>query len=116
MPLSPFSVRTSPAAGLRFKRITIRRLSQRSAFLSLFKNTFNAKTTEPERIKRQFVLVVSKVPQDPFLPQDLEIIAVGSRNSSRRFEKTLNISLLPLALYFLSNSIYYEMAFAAKGR
>jgi hypothetical protein len=65
MPLSSIYVLTPPAAGLRPKRVTIRRLSQRRAFLSLLKNTFNTKVTEPERLKRQFTFftqVVSKVP------------------------------------------------------
>ena len=64
MPLRSIYVLTPPASGLRSKKVTIRRLPQRRAFLSLLKNTFNTKVTEPERLKRQFTFftqVVSKV-------------------------------------------------------
>jgi hypothetical protein len=36
------------------KRVTIRRLSPRQAFLALTENTFNAKIREPDRLKRLF--------------------------------------------------------------
>jgi len=65
VPLRSIYVLTPPAAGLRSKKVTIRRLSQRRAFLSLLRNTFNTKVTEPERLKRQFTFfkqIVSKVP------------------------------------------------------
>jgi len=66
MPLRSIYVLTLPAAaGLPPKKVTIRRLSQRRAFLSLLRNTFNTKVTEPERLKRQFTFltqIVSKVP------------------------------------------------------
>jgi len=64
-PLRSIYVLTPPAAGLRLKKATIRRLSQRRAFLSMLRNTFNTKITESERLKRQFTFftqIVSKVP------------------------------------------------------
>jgi hypothetical protein len=65
VPLRSIYVLTPPAGRLRSKKVTIRRLSQRRAFLSLLRNTFNTKVTEPERLKRQFTFftqIVSKVP------------------------------------------------------
>jgi hypothetical protein len=65
VPLRSIYVLTPPAARLRWKKVTIRRLSQRRAFLSLLRNTFNTKVTEPDRLKRQFTFfteIVSKVP------------------------------------------------------
>ncbi len=65
VPLRSIYVLTPPVAGLRSKKVTIRKLSQRRAFLSLLRNTFNTKVTEPERLKRQFTFftqIVSKVP------------------------------------------------------
>jgi hypothetical protein len=65
VPLRLIYVLTPPAGRLRSKKVTIRRLSQRGAFLSLLRNTFNTKVTEPERLKRQFTFfshIVSNVP------------------------------------------------------
>jgi len=65
IPLRSIYVLSPPAPVLRSRKVTIRRLPQRKAFLSLLKNTFNTKVTEPERLKRQFTFftqVVSKVP------------------------------------------------------
>lgn len=57
-PLKVIYVLTPPAAGSRQERVTIRKLSQRRAFLKLLKNTFNAVIIEPERLKRQFNMAV----------------------------------------------------------
>ncbi|MFX0202084.1 MAG: hypothetical protein ACFFCW_38730 [Candidatus Hodarchaeota archaeon] len=65
VPLRSIYVLAPPAASLRSKKVSIRRLSQRRAFLSLLRNTFNTKVTEPERLKGQFTFftqIVSKVP------------------------------------------------------
>jgi hypothetical protein len=65
VPLRAIYVLTPPAGRSRSNKVTIRRLSQRRAFLSLLRNTFNTKVTEPERLKRQFAFftqIVSKVP------------------------------------------------------
>jgi hypothetical protein len=65
VPLRSIYVLTPPGRRLRSKKVTIRRLSQRGAFLSLLRNTFNTKVTEPERLKHQFTFftrIVSKVP------------------------------------------------------
>ncbi len=56
VPLRSIYVLTPPAAGLRPKKVSIRTLSQLTAFLSLLKNTFNTKVTDPERLKQQFSL------------------------------------------------------------
>lgn len=64
-PLKAIYVLTHPGAGSRCKRVTVRRLSQRRAFLELLKNTFNTIVVEAERLKGQFVLaaeIASKVP------------------------------------------------------
>ncbi len=46
-----------PATGRsRSKKVTIRTLNQRRAFLALIENTFNAVITAPDRLKRQFAL------------------------------------------------------------
>ncbi len=65
MPLKSIYVLTPPAPGLPSKRVTIKRLSQRRAFLSLLKNTFNTKATDPDRLKRQFVFLSQVVPKVP---------------------------------------------------
>lgn len=65
IPVRSIYVLTPPAPSLKLRKVTIRRLSQRRAFLSLLKNTFNTKIIEPERLKRQFTFfaqIVSKVP------------------------------------------------------
>lgn len=65
VPLRSIYVLTPPAGRLLSKNVTIRRLSQRRSLLSLLRNTFNTKVTEPERLKRQFKFfakIVSKVP------------------------------------------------------
>lgn len=64
-PLKALYVLTRPGAGSRCERVTVRRLSQRRAFLELLKNTFNPVIIERERLMRQFslaTLVASKVP------------------------------------------------------
>ncbi len=64
-PLKAIYVLTQPGAGSRCKRVTIRRVSQRRAFLELLKNTFNRVIIEPVRLHHQFLLntrVASKVP------------------------------------------------------
>lgn len=63
--LKAIYVLTRPGAHSRCERVTVRRLSQRRAFLELLKNTFNTIIVEAERLKGQFVLatgVASKVP------------------------------------------------------
>ncbi len=64
-PLKAIYVLTRPGAASRCERVTVRRLSQRRAFLELLKNTFNTIIVEAERLKGQFGLatgVASKVP------------------------------------------------------
>lgn len=64
-PLKALYVLTRSGAGSSCKRVMIRRLSQRRAFLALLRNTFNPVIIERERLKRQFkmaTLVASKVP------------------------------------------------------
>lgn len=64
-PLRTIYVLTSPVSGSRCERVTVRRLSQRRAFVELLRNTFNAIIVETERLKGQFVLaarVASKIP------------------------------------------------------
>jgi hypothetical protein len=64
-PLKVIYVLSPPKNGFRSQGVTIRKLSHRSAFLSLLKNTYNPLVTEPDRLKRQFALahrVVSKIP------------------------------------------------------
>ena len=55
-PLKVIYVLTPPPASSRSRRISIRPLSARRAFLALIQNTFNAVLVEPDRLKRQFVL------------------------------------------------------------
>jgi hypothetical protein len=54
-PLRAIYVLSNPMRRPSPKGITIRRLSQRRAFLALLKNTFNCWADGPERLKRQFV-------------------------------------------------------------
>ncbi len=54
-PLKAIYVLTPPPSS-RSKRITIRPLSPRRAFLELLKNTFNPVIVEPQRLERQFEL------------------------------------------------------------
>lgn len=64
-PLKALYVLTRPRVGSSRKRVIIRCLSQRRAFLELLRNTFNRVIIEGERLKRQFTmgtLVASKVP------------------------------------------------------
>jgi len=65
VPLKAIYALTPCATDSQYKRVTIRRLSQRQAFLQMLKNSFNTVVTEPERLKRQFTFftqIVSKVP------------------------------------------------------
>lgn len=65
VPLKVLYVLTRPGVGWSRKRVIIRRLSQRRAFLELLRNTFNPVIIEGERLQRQFkmaTLVASKVP------------------------------------------------------
>lgn len=65
VPLKTLYVLTRPSASARSERVTLRRLSQRSAFLALLKNAFNTDIIESERLRRQFLLctrIASKVP------------------------------------------------------
>lgn len=64
-PLTAIYVLMPPSAGAQCEKVTIRRLSQRRAFLELLKSTFNPVIIEAERLKRQFILatrLASKVP------------------------------------------------------
>jgi hypothetical protein len=45
-----------PAAGARTGRPIIRRLSARGAFLKLIQGTFNDRVTDPERLRKQFLV------------------------------------------------------------
>lgn len=65
VPLKTLYVLTRPSASARSERVTLRRLSQRSAFLALLKNAFNTDIIESERLRRQFLLctrIASTVP------------------------------------------------------
>jgi hypothetical protein len=65
LPLKVIYVLSPPKNGFRSKGVMIRKLSQRSAFLSLLRNTYNPLLTDPDRLKRQFALayhVTSKIP------------------------------------------------------
>ena len=57
--MTPIPLRTLYAivpSGSKSKRVTIRRLPPRQAFLKLLENTFNRTVVRPERLKRQFRL------------------------------------------------------------
>lgn len=65
VPLKTLYVLTRPKARARSERVTLRRLSQRGAFLALLKNAFNTDIIESERLRRQFLLcarIASTVP------------------------------------------------------
>jgi hypothetical protein len=65
VPLKTLYVLTRPEARARSERVTLRRLSQRSAFLVLLKSAFNIDVIESERLRRQFLLctrIASTVP------------------------------------------------------
>jgi hypothetical protein len=65
VPLKTLYVLTHPEARARSERVTLRRLSQRSAFLALLKSAFNTDIIESERLRRQFLLctrIASTVP------------------------------------------------------
>ncbi|MDD5559563.1 hypothetical protein [Candidatus Methylomirabilis sp.] len=54
-----------PSAPARRKRVTVRRVSQHSAFLALLKSAFNTEIIDSERLRRQFLLctrIASTVP------------------------------------------------------
>jgi hypothetical protein len=64
-PLKAIYVLTPPVRRAPSERVTIRRLSQRKAFVALLRNTFNSLMTEADRLERQFVQasrIVSTVP------------------------------------------------------
>jgi len=65
VPLKTLYVLTRPEVRARSERVTLRRLSQRSAFLALLKNAFNTDIIESERLRRQFLLctrIASTIP------------------------------------------------------
>lgn len=64
-PLKALYVLPRPSAGAGSRRLTLRRLSQRGAFLALLKSAFNDEVVEPERLRHQFLLctrIASAVP------------------------------------------------------
>jgi hypothetical protein len=64
-PLRALYVLAPAGPASRCKKVTVRLLSQRRAFLELLRNSFNCLVIEPERLKRQFLLatrLASKVP------------------------------------------------------
>jgi hypothetical protein len=56
VPLRALYVLSPPSAAAAPSRVTIRRLSQRSACLALIRNTFNTAIVDPTRLARQFAL------------------------------------------------------------
>lgn len=56
VPLKALYLLPRPSARARRKRVTLRRVSRRSAFLALLKNAFNTDIIESERLRRQFLL------------------------------------------------------------
>lgn len=65
VPLKTLYVLTRPEAHARSKRVTLRRVSQHSAFLALLKSAFNTEIIDSERLRRQFLLctrIASTVP------------------------------------------------------
>lgn len=65
VPLRALYALPRPSAGARSRRLTLRRLSQRGAFLTLLKSTFNDEVVEPERLRHQFLLcarIASTIP------------------------------------------------------
>ena len=54
-PLKAIYVLQHPAAASRYKRVSIRRLPQRRAFLELLKNTYNNILIDADRLKHQFL-------------------------------------------------------------
>jgi hypothetical protein len=77
-PLKTFFVLRSPDKKSAGKRIIIRSLSPRQAFLALTANTFNVKVREPDRLKRLLdfaTLVANKVPVKSLsYPRDLDLL------------------------------------------
>jgi hypothetical protein len=54
VPLKAIYLLTCPRPRAQSDRVTIRRLSQRKAFMELIRNTFNAQVTDRDRLERQF--------------------------------------------------------------
>ena len=81
VPLRAIYVLSPPSPRSTSKRVTIRRLSQRRAFLAMLQNTFNCRVLDPERLKRQFAMAAQ-------LAQSIPI---------KRLSYPRNLSLLPLA-------------------
>jgi len=54
VPLRAIYVLNPPAASVGSKRVTIRRMTHRKAFLELLSNTFNSINQEAHRLKAQF--------------------------------------------------------------
>jgi hypothetical protein len=64
-PLRSLLVLRRPITKGKVKTVTLRRMNHRRAFMALLANTFNAKFTEPERLKRLFAMadkLVATVP------------------------------------------------------
>ncbi len=78
-PLKAIYVLTPPPARLRSRRITIRALSPRRAFVEVTKNTFNAIVVDPQRLGRQFDLATrlgTRIPVKSLsYPRDLRQIS-----------------------------------------
>jgi hypothetical protein len=55
-PLKAIYVLTPPDVAQDSRRVSIRRLSPRRAFIELVRNTFNMAVTDPQRLERQFLL------------------------------------------------------------
>lgn len=77
-PLRALYVIRPPRSGRPRKRVTIRRLSQRQAFLELTRNTFNSRVTDPERLKRQFLFATTLAHEIPVksisYPRDISVL------------------------------------------
>lgn len=78
VPLQAFFVLKPPRPGLPRKRITLRSLSPRQAFIALTTNTFNARIKEPDRLSRLFAFaggVAARVPVKSLsYPRNLDLL------------------------------------------
>jgi hypothetical protein len=54
VPLKAIYLLTPPRPRAQSDRVTIRRVSQRTGFMALLRNTFNAQVTDRDRLERQF--------------------------------------------------------------
>jgi hypothetical protein len=81
IPLRAIYALSHPSRVSKCQRVSIRRLSERRAFLALLQNTFNTRVVEPERLKRQFALVTQLAQSVPIkrlcYPRDLRFLELA---------------------------------------